>query len=231
MFFTQRLARLSTNYNNQKSMVFKLRAKRIAPLLEMIEEVFKENGIVNVVDIGGTESYWGIIADPFFDKFNINITIVNLPGIQKSRDLERFRFIEADGCDLSYIEDESFHIAHSNSVIEHVGDWKRMTSFAMELSRVAPKYFVQTPNYWFPMEPHCMMPFFHWLPKPIRLWLVLHFQMGHWKKAETIDEAMLTVESVHLLTKKMFRELFKDAQILTERAFWFPKSLVALKNE
>lgn len=115
-------------------------------------------------------------------------------------------------------------------MVEHVGDWKRMVQFADELSRVSQKYFVQTPNYWFPIEPHCMTPFFHWLPKPIRIWFVSCFHLGHWGMATSIDAAVRTVESARLLNKKMFQELFNDAQILTERFYGLPKSFIALKK-
>ena len=115
-------------------------------------------------------------------------------------------------------------------MVEHVGDWSRMVKFSNEIRRVAKYYFVQTPNYWFPIEPHCMTPFFHWLPKPIRVWLVLRFNLGNWRKADSIEEAMHIVESAHLLDKKMFQALFPDSTIFTERYFLFPKSLIAIKD-
>ncbi len=75
-----------------------------------------------------------------------------------------------------------------------------------------------------------MAPFFQWLPKPVRIWLVLHFKLGHRHQAGTLDEAVRTVESVRLLNKKMVETLFKDAQIKTEWFFCLPKSFVAIKN-
>jgi hypothetical protein len=138
--------------------------------------------------------------------------------------------IEADGCDLGSLADLPFQIAHSNSVIEHVGDWERMVAFAEEIARVAPMYYVQTPNYWFPVEPHSMTPFFHWLPRTVRVWLVLHFRLGQWRRAETKDEALRTVESARLLDRRAFQTLFKTAHIATERFFGLPKSLIALKK-
>jgi hypothetical protein len=219
-----------SNYDSQKSVGSKLRAKRIAPLLEMIEATFNEHGSVNVIDLGGTEKYWGIVPRQYLDEHNVNITIVNLPGTLKPKDHGPFKFVEADACDLAGFDDKSFHIAHSNSVVEHVGDWKRMVQFAKELSRVSQRCFVQTPNYWFPIEPHCMTPIFHWLPKSIRIWLVLHFQLGHWRKAASVDEAVQIVESARLLNRKMFQELFRDAHVLTERFFWLPNSFIAIKK-
>jgi len=230
MSITRTFAKWFANYDTQRSVGSKLRAKRVAQLLEVIEAVFNENGSVNVIDIGGTEQYWGIVPRQYLNEHNVNITIVNLPGTLMPKDHGPFKFVEADGCDLAGFDDKSFDIAHSNSVVEHVGDWERMVQFAKELLRVSKKYFVQTPNYWFPIEPHSMTPFFHWLPMPIRIWLVSHFQLGWWKKAASIDEALRIVESARLLNKKMFQELFKDAYVLTERFFWLPKSFIALKK-
>lgn len=230
MSITGALAKRLSNYDSPKSTGSKLRAKRIAPLLKMIEAVAKEQGAVNLIDIGGTEKYWDSILQQHLNMHNISITIINLPGIRMPKDHGPFKFVGADGCDLAAFADKSFHIAHSNSVVEHVGDWKHMVQFAKELSRVSQKYFVQTPNYWFPIEPHFMTPFFHWLPKPLRLWLVLHFPLGNWNKATSIDEAMCTVESARLLNKAMFQELFQDADIVTERFYGLPKSFIALKK-
>ena len=105
-----------------------------------------------------------------------------------------------------------------------------MIQFSAEIKRVAQKYFVQTPNYWFPLEPHCMAPFFHWFPKPIRVWLVMKLRLGHWKKASSAGEAVHIVDSARLLNKKMFSELFDDSRILVERFAFLPKSFVALRE-
>lgn len=231
MSISRTLAKWFSNYDSQKSPGAKLRAKRIAPLLQMIESIHKNNGFVSIIDLGGTKTYWGIVSSQYLSDHKVNITIVNLPGSASIEDHGPFRFIEADACNLNQFDDKSFDIAHSNSVVEHVGDWERMVKFAEELKRVSKCYFVQTPNYWFPVEPHCMMPFFHWLPKPTRLWLVSHFQFGHWKKAALIDDAVRIVESARLLNRKMFHALFMDATIETERLFLLPKSFVAIRNE
>jgi hypothetical protein len=224
------LAKWFSNYDSEQSVGSRLRARRIAPLLEMIAEVHREHGCANVIDMGGEENYWTIVPAEYLEAHAVSITIVNIPGSTTPADHGLFKFVGADCCDLSCFDDKSFHIAHSNSVIEHVGDWSRMVQFSTEVSRVAQKYFVQTPNYWFPVEPHFMTPFFQWLPEPIRVWLVLHFQLGHRSRAASIDEAVRSVESVRLLNRKMVRELFKDAQVLTERYFWLPKSFIAVRK-
>lgn len=230
MSITSVLAKRLSNYDNQKSIGSKLRSKRIAPLLEMIEDVYKAHGSVSVIDIGGSEQYWGIVPLQYLVDHNVKITIVNLPGSRLPQNHGPFTFVESDGCDLARFKDRSFNIAHSNSVLEHVGDWPRKVQFVKELERVSEGYFVQTPNYWFPIEPHFMTPFIHWLPKPVFIWLVRHFKLGHFEIAESIGDAVMLAEHAGLVTNDMFRYLFKDAHILTERFFWLPKSFVALKK-
>ncbi|MDB5891428.1 MAG: hypothetical protein JWP47_2259 [Polaromonas sp.] len=219
-----------SNYDSQKSVGSKMRAKRIAPLLDMIEEACKKHGLANVIDIGGSEQYWGIVPMQYLLEHRVSITVVNVPGSYLPKDHGPFRFVEGDGCKLSQFGDEAFHIAHSNSVVEHVGDWSRMIEFSREVKRVSNAYFVQTPNFWFPIEPHFMTPFFHWLPRPFRIGLVRHFRLGTFEKASSVSEAVFFVEHARLLTFDMFEYLFKDARILKERFFGLTKSFVAIKK-
>ena len=37
-----------------------------------------------------------------------------------------------------------------------------------EIRRVGRGWFVQSPAYSFPIEPHALLPFAHWLPVPLR---------------------------------------------------------------
>ena len=224
------LVKKITNYGKNNSIGSRFRAKRIQPLMNMIDVVFNKYGFVDIVDVGGTDTYWNIVPGHYLDDHNVTVTIVNLPGVNPPEDYGRYKFIDADACNLDIFPKNKFHIAHSNSVVEHVGDWERMLQFANEISRIAEFYFVQTPNFWFPLEPHCMTPFFHWLPKPIRVWMVLHFQLGHWEKANSISEAVRSVEGARLVDKNMFQELFKDGSIQIERLFLLPKSFIAIRK-
>lgn len=227
--FLKKVTSILTNYDNRDSFASRLRTKRIGPLVEMVENLHRQNGSVNIIDIGGTDSYWNIMPMDFFEKYNINITVINLAGTFLNPDHGPFKFVEADACNLSLFDDKQFDIAHSNSVVEHVGDWGRMMLFARELERVSKNYFIQTPNYWFPIEPHFMTPFFHWLPKPLRVWLVMKFQLGNWNKAATVSEAISAVESARLLSRTMFQALFPGSTVLVERFLLMPKSLIAVR--
>ena len=228
MVLTRALARFFTNYEDPNSFVARMRARRIGPLVQLIQQTHEIHGAVSIIDVGGTDVYWNIGPRDILKKYKVRITLVNLPDGQSRSSNEFFEFAAADGCDLSQFADKAFHIGHSNSVVEHVGDWARMKQFAAELDRVSQKWFVQTPSYWFPIEPHAMCPLLHWLPKPWRVGLVRSFQLGHWKKAASVDEAVSIVESARLLDRAMFESLFAKAECRVERFFGWPKSYIGL---
>ena len=219
------------NYRNPNSIRAKLRKKRIELLLAMIKKVYEAEGQVNIIDIGGIESYWQVVLpQKTLTDYKVHITMVNLPGSDLPVNKKHYKFFQGDGCDLSFFKDNSFHIAHSNSVIEHVGDWKHMVKFAKEASRIAPNLFIQTPYFWFPIEPHFMTPFIHWLPKPVRVNLLLRSDVGVKKRAQSIDDAVRKVERAQLLDKKMFQSLFPDTTIIEEKIAWLTKSLIAIRE-
>ena len=77
------------------------------------------------------------------------------------------RFCRSDGRALPFANG-SFDFAHSSAVIEHVGSRANQTLFLAEMWRVCRKgLFVTTPNRWFPVELHTVIPLLHWLPAPI----------------------------------------------------------------
>jgi hypothetical protein len=230
MPITRTLARGIGNYDDDRSLGSNLRRQRLAPLLGMIDTVHEARGAVSIIDVGGTENYWNIVPRSYLEQRDVGITIVNLPGKRKPDDHGRFRFVEGDGCDLGEYASRSFDIAHSNSVLEHVGDYARMARFAEEVGRVADGYFIQTPNFWFPIEPHSMTPFFHWLPRSARIALVSRFQLGYWSKAKSSEHAERIVDSARLVNRRKMHELFADADIVTERLLGLPKSFIAVRR-
>jgi SAM-dependent methyltransferase len=76
-------------------------------------------------------------------------------------------FVQADASERLPFADGAFDLAYASSVIEHVPPGRR-DAFARELRRVARGLFVQTPAYSFPLEPHALLPFAHWLPPALR---------------------------------------------------------------
>lgn len=219
-----------TDYNNPHSFASRLRTQRISHLVNLINTLTLEKDSVSILDIGGTKRFWNILPENFIKEKNLKITLINLPSEKTYEDDSFFTHVIGDACEMSMFDEKSFDIAHSNSVIEHVGNWQRMKMFAEAVRRIGKNYYIQTPNFWFPIEPHCMTPFFHWLPFPTRVWLTRNFSLGHWSKSENVDKAAQQVESANLLNKGMMKELFPDSLIYVERFFTLPKSLTAIKH-
>ena len=127
--------------------------------------------------------------------------------------------VQGDGTQLAFGDGE-FDAAFSSSVIEHV-PLELHEAFASEIRRVARRYFVQTPNRWFLIEPHYQLPLFHFLPKRLQRALNRRFTLGWQAKGEW--------EDIHLLSARDMRRLFPDATIHRERVFGLTKSLMAVR--
>jgi len=76
-------------------------------------------------------------------------------------------FVRADAADGLPFADDEFDLVYCSSVIEHVPPSRR-AAFAAEVRRVGRGWFVQTPAFSFPLEPHSLLPFAHWLPLGLR---------------------------------------------------------------
>ena len=126
----------------------------------------------------------------------------------------------ADGTELPF-PDRSFPIVFSNSVIEHVPR-ERQQAFANEIRRVGERYFVQTPNRYFPIEPHYQMPFVQFLPERVLKALNRHVSMGFRPKGEWHETTLLTASDL--------RRLFPDGEIHRERRFGLTKSLMVVRR-
>jgi methyltransferase family protein len=74
------------------------------------------------------------------------------------------RTVRFDGRAFPF-RDRAFDLVHSNAVIEHVGSTEAQESFLAELARISRSGMVSTPNKYFPLETHSLVPLLHWLRK------------------------------------------------------------------
>lgn len=225
------LAQQLTNYQSTRSLGSWFRQRRSQHLRSLLVDCHAVYGHVNVIDIGGRPSYWNIFPKQLFNKLKVRVLLVNngeeIPSDQMD---SRFQQVEADACHLEQFNGNQFHLAHSNSVIEHVGSWRRMQLFAAETQRIARTYYLQTPNFNFPIEPHYMLPFFHWLPEALRAKMLQKRRLGHIGRETDIVQAMNAIQSIQLLNKTMVSGLFPDARIEQEKILGLCKSLIAIRG-
>jgi SAM-dependent methyltransferase len=123
------------------------------------------------------------------------------------------RLVVGDARAMPFADGE-FDVAYCNSLIEHVEPADRPL-VAAEIRRVASRWFVQTPNLWFPLEPHALLPGYQFLPVRAQRWLA---PIGAWGG----------YERVRLLDARELRRLFPDAEIVRERVGPLTKSLIAV---
>jgi SAM-dependent methyltransferase len=97
-------------------------------------------------------------------------------------------FVQADAAAGLPFADGEFDLVYCSSVIEHVPPARR-AAFAAELRRVGRSWYVQTPAWSFPIEPHALLPFAHWLPVRLRRRYWRLGAAGAWEEIELLRRA------------------------------------------
>ena len=205
--------------------------KMIAPALKRfrskrMEWFEKSLGIrpdQRILDVGGTPFNWS------HSHTNPQVTLINLDAALVGEVRGNLRLIVADGCALPF-RDRSFDVAFCNSVIEHVKPGAARASFANEIRRVAHRYFVQTPDKFFPIEPHFLAPGFQFIPRPLRRRAARWLTPWGWITRPTASAARHMVDEISLLDAAELRAHFPDAEIVRERFAGLSKSLLAIKR-
>ena len=158
----------------------------------------------------------------YLDPENVHITLFNL--FENPASYDNITSVVGDATDLSRYADDEFDVVFSNSVIEHLYTKDKQQKMADEMRRVGKSYHVQTPNYFFPIEPHWLFPLFQFFPKSVKIFLTKNFKLGHIGKLPE-NEAIDVVNEVRLLTEKEMKALFPDGQVYREYFFGLVKSV------
>ena len=141
--------------------------------LDLFLELLGPGPETTVVDVGVTDAPFGAgSTDNFFEAlypWPERITAVGHTELDRfAAAFPQVRAVRADGRELPFADGE-FDLGFSNAVVEHVaGGREGQRRFVHELCRVAGRVFVTTPNRWFPLDLHTLLPFVHWLPAGAR---------------------------------------------------------------
>jgi hypothetical protein len=210
------------DHRNPRSLASRFRRRRHALLRRLLAGLPRP---LRLLDVGGTEGYWRAVAPEGAGLEGITITLLNteLPAALQGG----FEAIAGDARDLGAFADRSFDVVFSNSVIEHVGDARDQRRMADEVRRVGRAYYVQTPNRWFPIEPHFLVPGYQFLPVAVRTRMLQRFRLGWMPRTPDAEAARRIVESVQLLDAGQLRTLFPEATLHRERIGGLTKSLIA----
>jgi hypothetical protein len=173
-----------------------------------------------VLDVGGCSTYWQHC------EVLPRLTVVNLLSYPLPLGERNFTFVYGDGTRLPFC-DGAFEIAHSNSVIEHLGTWETQVAFSRELRRVGRKVWVQTPAKTFPVESHTFDPIWHWFGPRVQALFLRNFSLWGLLNRPSPAEVGEFLSTTRLLTEGELRRLFPDCAILREKVGGLTKSLIA----
>ncbi|MEH2109852.1 methyltransferase domain-containing protein [Nostoc sp.] len=205
------------------SLASRLRKKRFSLFTSILDSIPSP---IKILDVGGTVSFWenlGFLNEEIKD---VEITLLNIKFIETSSTHPKIKQVIGNATNMENYQSNEFDIVFSNSVIEHVGDYDEQRQMANEVMRVGKKYFVQTPNLFFPIEPHFVFPLFQFMPISIRVWLLTNFALGWYDKVADEQLARSIATSIKLLNKRKFLNLFPEAQLYEEKFFGLTKSFI-----
>ena len=156
--------------------------------------------------------------------YKSNLTVL---GISNEKDSFEFKKIFPDinliignGLNIPF-EDNYFDIAFSDAVLEHVGTRENQKKFISEIIRVSKRCFITTPNKWFPIELHTMLPIVHWLPDKLKQLIYKN----------TGNEFWTDIKNLNLLSKKELITSFPkngDFYLVKKGIFFLKHNLVVV---
>jgi hypothetical protein len=203
--------------DNPESFANKLRSTRFRQFEAMVSRFPRP---VRILDVGGRAAFWENRG--WAGRADVEIFSLNLVG-----ETERHNNVKSligDATNLSEFGDASFDIAFSNSVIEHLFTFENQRRMAAEMRRVGKAFWLQTPNFWFPVEPHFLFPGWQWMPECIRVSLVRRWRCGWLGPYPEVVAARNAVKEIRLLDKAELKAIFPNATLIPERFFGLVKS-------
>jgi len=179
---------------------------------------------MRVLDLGGTADSWSLcpVRPAHVALLNTFTTPDDAgPG---------FEHIVGDACrPPRSVTNRDWDLVYSNSVIEHVGGYARRLEFSDVVHGLAPGYWIQTPNRYFPIEPHWLFPGFQFLPVAARASVAMHWPLYKWR-SDDHERALREVLEIELLSRTEIHALFPEARVLSERWAGLTKSYIAMRT-
>jgi hypothetical protein len=194
-----------------------------------IRQLYRVCGITTltrVLDVGGEIEFWQLAVKAGHEL--PQVTILNRhPSWQPLPAPITWQIGDARNLPA---ENREFDVVVCNSVIEHITSFDDQAAVASEIARVGKSYFVQTPDPRFPVEPHLLAPFIHWLPRRVQRRLVRNFTLWGLVHRPTPARAEQALSDIRLLRIRQMKKLFPDAIVYAERFLGWPKSIVAIRK-
>jgi len=215
--FTMATMRSLADSENPDSFANKLRARRFERFEALVAPLPRP---LRILDVGGETAFWENRG--WAGRADVQIFSVNL--VPEEQRHENIKPIAGDATDLAQFADSSVDVAFSNSVIEHLFTFENQRRMASEIQRVGKAYWVQTPNFGFPMEPHFHVPGWQWMPLNLRVSMIRRWRCGWRGPCPDPVRARELVEELRLLNKRELEAIFPGASLIPEKLCGLVKS-------
>jgi SAM-dependent methyltransferase len=180
------LAARASLWNRRRKFELFMQAVQPAPETRVVDVGVGDTGFGTEPGVAMTHNFFEALY-PWPDRITA-VSDVPLPNF--AREFPSIRCVTASGTALPF-EDDAFEVAFSNAVIEHVGGREEQRRFVEELCRVAPRVFLSTPNRWFPLETHTLVPLVHWLPRTVADRAMRTLRRDNWKHVQLLSKREL----------------------------------------
>lgn len=180
------LAARASLWNRRRKLALFMETIRPGPETRVVDVGVGDTGFGTEPGVASSHNFFEALY-PWPERITA-VSDVPLPNF--AREFPSVTTVTASGTDLPF-EDDAFHVAFSNAVVEHVGGRDEQRRFVAELCRVAPRVFLSTPNRWFPVETHTLVPFVHWLPRPAADRVFAAFRRDNWERVRLLSKGQL----------------------------------------
>jgi predicted SAM-dependent methyltransferase len=213
---------LFASSDHPQSLGAKFRANRLRKFEKLYFRNFNPEKSIFILDVGGTDYFWKNSQIPNIP--GVRITLLNL-HLEKTTH-PHINSMIGDATDMKEFGDRHFDLIVSNSVIEHLYSYENQRKMADEIRRVGRKYFIQTPNKYFPIEAHYAIPFAQYLPKKLLFFILTKTKLSRFKRWKA-QAAQQYLDEIRLLNKSEMKGLFPESKILKEKVWLMTKSITA----
>jgi hypothetical protein len=208
---------------NPNSLSNRLRSRRFKQFEALVTSLPRP---LRILDVGGTNAFWE--QRGWAGRGDVRIVTLNL--MKEDQQYENIEPVAGDATNLSQFGDGSFDVVFSNSVIEHLFTYENQRRMAAEIRRVGKSFWVQTPNFWFPMEPHFHVPGWQWMPFGMRVAMLRRWACGWRGPCPDPVRARELVGEIRLMSEKELRAIFPGASLLRERFCGLVKSWIVISG-
>ncbi|MCX5643836.1 MAG: class I SAM-dependent methyltransferase [Phycisphaerae bacterium] len=197
--------------------------------LQLFTEIMNPSPEMSILDVGAEVDPEGLGTRQFIDSYpwKDRITAVNLSPEHVQTIRKYYPGVQAFVADALALPwpDKHFDIAYSNAVIEHVGDFGQQAKMAAEIMRVSKRWFVTTPNRWYPFEFHLRLPFVTWLPWHGYRWVGRLVRYNHIERRYVVGVAN---DDALLLSVSGLSRCFPGSRIVKQRITFMAETLIAV---